>query len=86
LVQPFVNYNIADSWYLASAPIITADWEAERSADVWTVPVGGGIGKLFRLGPLPPINTQVEAFWLADAPRSGGSWTLRTQLQFLFPK
>ena len=35
--QPFVNYNLSDGWYLTSAPIITADWEADRSADTWTV-------------------------------------------------
>ena len=28
LLQPFVNYNIADGWYLISSPIITADWNA----------------------------------------------------------
>lgn len=86
LVQPFVNYNLSDGWYLTSAPIVTADWEDDRSADTWTVPVGGGFGKLFHLDPLPPINVQVEAFRLAEAPRHGGTWTLRTQLQFLFPK
>lgn len=28
LIQPFVNYNLSEGWYLTSAPIITADWEA----------------------------------------------------------
>ncbi len=27
--QYFVNYNFSDGWYLTSAPIITADWEAD---------------------------------------------------------
>jgi hypothetical protein len=86
LVQPFVNYNLSDGWYLVSAPIITANWEADRSADTWTVPIGGGVGKLSRIDPLPPINAQVEVFRLAEAPRHGGTWALRTQIQFLFPK
>ncbi len=81
----FVNYNIADGWYLSTAPIITANREAERSADTWTVPIGGGFGKLWRLGKLP-VNTQVQAYWNAEKPRYGSDWTLRTQLQFLFPK
>jgi hypothetical protein len=47
LIQPFVNYNLPGGWYLSSVPIITANWEAS-SGDMWTVPVGGGAGKLFR--------------------------------------
>jgi hypothetical protein len=31
---------MAEGWYLVSAPIITANWEAD-SDDTWTVPVGG---------------------------------------------
>jgi hypothetical protein len=26
LLQPFVNYNLPDHWYLVSAPIMTANW------------------------------------------------------------
>ena len=37
LIQPFVNYNLPDGWYVVTAPIITADWEAD-SDDRWTVP------------------------------------------------
>ena len=53
LFQPFINYNIADGWYLVSSPIITADWNARESKDTWTVPIGAGVGRLFRLGKLP---------------------------------
>ena len=58
LFQPFINYNIADGWYLTSSPIITADWNARESKDTWTVPLGAGVGRLFRLGKLP-INAGV---------------------------
>ena len=50
--QYFINYNISNGWYLTSTPIITADWE-RSSSDQWTVPFGGGIGKLHRFGKLP---------------------------------
>jgi hypothetical protein len=85
LIQPFVNYNIADGWYLVSAPIATANWEAERSKDIWTVPVGGGVGRLFRLGKLP-INMSLQAFDYVEKPAFGADWELRAQVQFLFPK
>lgn len=84
LIQPFVNYNFPKGWYLSSAPIVTANWEAD-SGDVWTVPIGGGMGKIFRLGKLP-LNTQLQAFYNVVKPDEGPDWQLRFQLQFLFPK
>ena len=83
LIEPFVNYNLPNHWYLVSGPIMTANWAA-KAGDIWTVPLGGGVGKLFRLGqilPLEgheiaklPINTQMEVFGNVARPelaRSG---------------
>ncbi len=84
LLQPFVNYNLAGGWYLSSAPVLTANWKAD-SGDQWTVPLGGGVGKLFRLGKLP-VNTQLQAFSNVARPSGGPDWQLRFQVQFLFPK
>jgi hypothetical protein len=50
--QPFLNYNLADGWYLSSAPVITSNWSAVNSQQ-WTIPVGGGIGKVFKIGSSP---------------------------------
>jgi Protein of unknown function (DUF1254) len=52
LIQPFVNYNLEDGWFLVTAPIITANWEAD-SEDRWVVPIGGGGGRVFRIGQQP---------------------------------
>lgn len=84
LVQPFLNYNLKDGWYLSTAPIITANWKA-ASDNTWTVPVGGGAGKIFHVGKLP-VNGQVQAFYNAERPSGGADWQLRLQLQFLFPR
>jgi len=84
LIQPFVNYNLPGGWYLVSAPIATANWEAD-SDNTWIVPVGGGVGKIFRVGKLP-INAQVQGFYNVEKPDNGADWTLRLQLQLLFPK
>jgi hypothetical protein len=56
LLQPFVNYNFPHGWYLSSAPILTANWKADKAGDVWTIPFGGGVGKLFRLGEILPLE------------------------------
>ena len=84
LFQYFVNYNLPDSWYLTSAPIITADWKEDQD-DRFIVPFGGGIGKIFRIGR-QPINTSVQAYYNVVRPDAGPRWSLRLQIQFLFPK
>lgn len=84
LVQPFVNYNLPKGWYLVSSPVITANWKSDMS-DRWTVPVGGGFGKIFKIGK-QPINAQVQSFYYVESPELGPDWALRFQLQFLFPK
>lgn len=63
LLQPFLNYSFHDGLYLTTVPIIPANWKA--SGDKWTVPIGGGVGKIFRLGKLP-VNTQVQALYEVD--------------------
>jgi hypothetical protein len=86
LIQPFINYNLSDGWYLSSAPIITANFSAP-SGDHWTLPVGGGVGKLWRVGKVGlPVNTQLVPFCNAITPDFGPDWQLRFQIQFLFPK
>jgi len=84
LMQYFVNFNFPGGWYLTTSPIITSNWEAE-SGDKWTVPFGGGVGKIFRIGK-QPMNSQIQAFYNVTKPELGADWTLRIQVQFLFPK
>ena len=83
LLQPFVNYNFGHGWAVTSSPIVTADWKAS-SANKWTVPISGGLSKLFNLGPLP-INTSVQAYYNAEKPQFAADWQLRFQVQFLLP-
>lgn len=82
-LQPFVNYNFGDGWYVTSAPIILANWQAD-SDDRWTVPIGGGFGRVFHLGRLP-VNMSIQGFWNVERPDPVGEWTLRFQIQLLFP-
>jgi hypothetical protein len=84
LLQPFINYNFPGGFYFTSAPIITADWKATGSQR-WTVPIGGGIGKIFHLGKLP-VNAQLAAYYNVVKPDNGANWQIRVQAQFMFPK
>ena len=84
LIQPFVNYNFEGGFYLTSAPIATVNWKAD-SSQRWTVPLGGGIGKIFHLGKLP-VNTQLSAYYNVIKPDDGANWQIRAQVQLMFPK
>ncbi len=81
--QIFVTKNLQNGWYVNSAPIITANWEAD-SDHTWTIPLGAGTGKLFTLGKMP-INAQVGAYKYLEHP-TDADWQLRTQIVLLFPK
>jgi len=83
-IQPFLNYNLPGGLYLTSSPIITANWKAEDSQR-WTVPLGGGVGKIFHIGKLP-VNTQLSAYYNVVTPDDGANWQIRAQVQFMFPK
>ena len=82
----FATANLSDGWYLITSPVITANWEAKRSSDEWTVPFGGGFGKIFRIGSLPPMNASIQGFYNVSKPGFASHWNLRAQLQLLFPK
>ena len=84
LIQPFVNYNFAGGAYLTSAPVLTVNWKAD-SGQQWTVPLGGGVGKIFHFGPLP-VNMQLSAYYNIEKPDYGANWQIRAQVQFMFPK
>ena len=81
--QIFIVKNLANGWYVNSAPIFTANWEAP-SENRWNVPLGVGFGRLFRVNKLP-INAQIGWYsYLKSADNSSGQ--LRFQLVFILPK
>ncbi len=84
LLQPILTRDLWDGWYLNSSPVMTADFNADQG-DVWTVPVGGGVGKIFRIGN-QPINAKVSSFYNVMRPTNGPDWTLNFQLTLLFPQ
>jgi hypothetical protein len=84
-LQYFINYNMPGGSYFTSQPIITANWGAD-SGDKWTIPFGGGLGKIFKLGGKQPVNFNIQAYYNVKRPEFGGRWQLRVKWVFLFPK
>jgi hypothetical protein len=81
LTQPFVNYNFGGGWYVTSSPAITANWESAGTK--WTVPIGGGAGRVFRVGKLP-VNISLAAYYNLVKPQYGADWQLRSQVTLIF--
>lgn len=82
--QLVANLNVGNGWYLTSAPVITANWEVE-SEDRWTVPIGGGAGRIFKIGSLPN-DVRISGFGYLAKPTNGPAWSLQVQWKLLFPK
>jgi hypothetical protein len=96
LLQYFINYNMKKGWYLTSSPILTANWNSQASGEaangndttsggVWTIPFGGGAGRIMRLG-FQPVNIAVNFYGNAVHPTGASSWGMRLQIALLYPK
>jgi hypothetical protein len=83
-LQYVATYFLPNKWYLTTGPINTANWKAE-SGQKWTIPVGGGFGKMFKWGNIP-MDATAQVFYYAVKPDDGPDWQLRFQLKFIFPK
>jgi hypothetical protein len=83
LLNPIVSYHFAEGWSVGSSPNITANWIA--SGGKWTVPIGGGFGKAFRLGE-QPLKLDLDVYYNAIRPKAGNeTWLLQATLTFQFP-
>ncbi|MDJ0840875.1 MAG: hypothetical protein QNK37_30465 [Acidobacteriota bacterium] len=83
-LQPFVNYNFDKGWYLTTSPIMTHNAETP-SGQRWTVPLGGGMGRVFRIGT-QAVNAQGHVYYNIEKPDIPGDWTVRLQFQLMFPR
>ena len=82
--QPFVNYNFGKGWYVSSAPVITANWEAKGS-DQWTIPLGGGVGRVVHIGK-QAVNFKAAVYGNVAKPENGPDYNVQLSATFLFPK
>ena len=82
LLQPFVNYNFDGGWFLYSDPVITANWKAPEE---WTVPIGGGFGRLFNIGK-QAVNMRMGIFGNVVRPKTAPKGVFKFTVQLLYPK
>ena len=84
LLQYFINYNLKKGWFITWQPTLTANWEA-ANGNTWTVPFGGGLGRIMKLGN-QPVSLTAQFYGNAVHPQGTPAWSMRLQIAFLFPK
>lgn len=82
IIEPSVYYNLPQGWYLLSEMQMVANWNSS-SKQRWTVPVGAGLGKLFKLGD-HAINSRLGAYYNPATPDAGPEWSLNFSVEFIF--
>lgn len=78
LVRGAFRRQLGEHWYLVSAPIITANWNAS-SGDRWLVPLGGGLGRKFELAGTQ-WAASVQGYTNVVRPTGAPTWTIRLTL------
>jgi hypothetical protein len=84
-LQPIATIFFGEGWSFGYSGNILADWTAP-SEDVWTVPIGLGLGKVVKLGRLP-VKIQLAVQYMPVHPRiSGQEWNVQLQITPVIPK
>jgi hypothetical protein len=84
-LQPIAALFFGEGWSIFYSGNILADWTAP-SEDVWTVPVGLGLGKVVKLGRLP-VKIDLAVQYMPVHPRiSGQEWNVQVQITPVLPK
>lgn len=85
VVEPQVSLALGRGWFLATAPVITADWK-RAGADVWTVPLGGGVARVVSPGGQKMLLSVQGTVPVVHPRANTPEWTLGAGVSFLFPR
>jgi hypothetical protein len=84
LIRGLVRRKLNKGWFLKYSPIITANWDA-ASDQRWLVPLGGGVGKSFKLFS-KPATLAVEAYSNVIKPDGAPDSVFRIALTLPVPR
>jgi hypothetical protein len=85
-LQPIAAYFLPNGWSIGYSGNVLANWKADKAGDVWTVPLGLGISKVVKLGPLP-VKLQLAGQYMVHHPDIGGQeWNIQLQVAPVIPK
>ena len=84
-LQPIAAIFFGEGWNVFYSGNILADFTAP-SGDVWTVPVGLGLGKVVKFGRLPVKFTLAVQYMPVHPRISGQEWNVQVQITPVLPK
>lgn len=78
-IQYVIRRSLGNGWSLGMGPTISIDWE-EDSDNRYTVPIGLGLTKTFRIGSVP-FKARIEPQYSIVRPDDfGQEWNIRIQI------
>lgn len=84
-LQPIAACFLPGGWSVGYSGNILANWKA-NGGDVWTVPVGLGVGKVVKFGRLP-VKINLAGQWMAVHPDDfGQKWNVQVSISPVIPK
>jgi hypothetical protein len=84
-LQPFAACFLPRGWSIGYSGNVLANWKADSAGDVWTVPLGIGIGKVVKLGPLP-VKLALGVQYMVHHPDNFGQrWNIQLGVTPVIP-
>ena len=81
--KPFLIYELTEEWQLVYIPLgMSHSWK-KPSGQRTTIPIGGGLRRLFDLGD-HKLGLQAQAFSYVSRKKADPEWELRFTIEFLF--
>jgi hypothetical protein len=84
-IQPIANLFLEGGWTVGYSGNITANWKAPGN-NRWTVPIGIGVGKVVRFGPLPVRIGLAGQYMVMQPDPVGQRWNIQLSLTPVLPK
>ncbi|AMJ55305.1 MULTISPECIES: hypothetical protein [Stenotrophomonas] len=83
-MQPFFSRSLRDGWSFTLSSESSYNWEA-NSSDRWTVPLGGSVSKVLRIGKRP-VSVGGGYYYNVERPTLASRWTARLTITLVFPE
>ena len=82
--QFFAHYNLSNGWAISTAPEIFANWTATTSDNRYTLPLGLGVSKTFKIGE-QICNAGIQQYYYALHPDNGPQYMTQVSFSLVFP-
>ena len=85
-LQPIAAYFLPDGWSIGYSGNVLGNWKASSAGDVWTVPLGLALSKVFKFGRLP-VKIALAGQYMVHQPDSfGQKWDFQLTVAPVLPK